>query len=120
MNTCYSKEKLEEIIQSQWDKNLERNDAGVKRDETLMVFAKSKPLFKGGKEGVLTEKFDLLPIKKENAEIAITKKKVVLAYADILLEEGRIGVEIQDHINQLKNWLDKKKEDGYIIEWSIK
>lgn len=87
--------------------------------EKLHVTAKSKPYYKYGKDGVESTEFQLWAITGEAADVLIKKKKMFEEYANYLSASKAPRANIENHLKELKEWLDKKKEEGYNIEWSV-
>jgi hypothetical protein len=117
MNTTFSKEKLEEIIQTHWESE---NKAGVKmKNNHLLVFAKTKPLFKGGRAGTITNTFELVNVPKDVAEKLITKKNVLREYKDWVDSLSNVEIDKAIHLGNLTDWVVKHKNEGFIIEWQV-
>lgn len=87
--------------------------------EKLHVKAKSKPYYKYGKDGVESIDYPLWNITGNDADTLIKKKRMFESYIDYLLATKTPKSDIENHAKNLKEWLDKKKEEGYNIEWSV-
>ncbi len=114
MSTAFSKEKLEEIIQTHWEADEKAKGKMIKNH--LYIYAKTKPLFKGGREGTITETFGLVNVPKEIAEKLITKKNVLREYKDWVSNLKNEEIEV-NHLSNLTDWVVKHKNEGFIIEW---
>jgi len=119
MNTIYKKEVVEDLIQKHWNDDLTKRDNSLNKKGILQIKAKAKALFKGGNDGLISDVYPLWQVSKEDSDMLISKKNILKEYSAWINNQNASEQDKQNHLNNLKEWIEKRKKEGFIIEWMV-